>query len=512
MEISSIFTNFQRYQSEMRQAAENEDYVKASQLKSKRDKAYSNANNALNSAEKKVEDLSALNEDTTSPSSSSQSINEFKTLNRDLEDLSLSTIRRFDDDEPSVAMTMTGRSFQLNIDERPIVSRQTLCNQSKNEYSTIHEKNESLKDKLDESGTDHQEDGEHPLEGVPDYQNLPTPEELHDGEGGLAISLSSSSSIVSTDSILKIESVLGRYRTKCFLSKNWSLREAALLKLTLILPSVIEKYQADYPIEDDWVDTFFRSMVIILERAIEDKIVQVYLTGLILLDDCICHIEKFQLSQKEILSLLNSTVFSLVEKMTSSNQKVVEGAATALMSLSLFDGVGPTYIGSQLMKRSSSKGKSLSSKFRLLRDIIDEFDEEAPNGQKVMDFVKSNGFGHKDVDVREAAKELTIAVFLRDGNIVLSMLDGLSERQLKEYKLAFASAKQALSRSRDEEELREVNKETNTPEYNNAEINRLLTPNPQHTKQTVAPTPRGRGRGRGRRTASQGDRLGRMTS
>lgn len=494
----------------MRKAAESEDYLKASQLKLKRDKSYITAMDALEMAEKNIEELAkSLVETSPSSNNSTQSVNEFKMINTQLEDLSLSTIRRFDEDDPSVAMTMTGRSFQLNIDERPIVSRQ-----SNVEHSAIKENDDdsdNAKDKLSKSLGDGENDGEHPLKGVPEYENLPYPEDLHDAEGGLAISLSSSSSIVSTDSILKIEAILGRYRTKCFLSKNWALREAALIKLSMILPDVVEKYKSDYVVEHEWLDTFLRSLCIILERAIDDKIVQVYLTGLILLDDCICVIEKFQMSQKVVISLLSNTVLNLVDKLSSSNQKVVEGAETALMSLALFEGVGPTYIGSQIMKRTSSKGKLLSSKFRILRDMIHEFDEDAPSGQKIMDFVKTNGFGHKDAEVRETAKELTTALYLRDGSLVASMLDGLSERQIKEYKLSFSVAKQKELKRNGVEPSRENNEKLSTPESNDAEINRLLTPNPNQSKQAVAATPRGRGRGRGRRSTSKGvDRIGQI--
>jgi hypothetical protein len=59
----------------------------------------------------------------------------------------------------------------------------------------------------------------------------------------------------------------------------------------------------------------------------------------------------------------------------------------------------------------------------------------------VIDFVKLHGFGHKDVDVRETAKELTTAIFLRDGSSVIPMLNALSEqwkevrfRLLRQYK------------------------------------------------------------------------------
>jgi hypothetical protein len=217
---------------------------------------------------------------------------------------------------------------------------------------------------------------------------------------------------------MKIESILGLYRTKYFLSKNWLLREAALLKLSSILPTIIENYTGENQTRIDWWDTFSRSICIILERAIDDKIVQVFLTGLILLDDCLIEIDKLQLSQKETISLLlGNVVKNVVDKLSSGNQKVVEGAETTLMSLALYDGIGPSYIGSQIMKRmesKDSKGKLVCARFRLLRDIINEFGTEAPNGKKTMNFAQTYGFGHKDADVREAVKELTVALYFSE--------------------------------------------------------------------------------------------------
>ena len=479
----------------MRRAAESEDYVQASKLKSKRDKARVTAMDALKKAEIEIDSL-AISYDESS--TSQLGMNETKAKNSQLDDLSLSTIRRIDEDDPSVAMTMTGRSFQINIDDRPIMSRQDSSYQSKEQNIHLEPSpNEHDSSEVSHAKEEMIEDGTHPLEGVPNYKNLPYPEEIHTNEGGLALSLSSSTSLISTDSIIKIGSILGRYRTRCFLSKNWLLREAALLKLSSILPTIIENYNQEHQEEGNWWDTFSRSILIILEKALDDKIVQVFLTGLILFDDCLVEIEKIQLSQKETISLLGNIIKNVVDKLSSGNQKVVEGAETTLMSLALYSGIGPSYIGSQIMKLmgpKDSKGKLPCTRFRLLRDIVNEFGNEASNYEKIMAFVQTYGFGHKDADVREAAKELTTALYLRDGKIITSMLDGLSERQVKEYKIAFSSAKQEMRG--DEEKKSYDNKKATSAKDNMSEINRVLSPNVVERK-VIAPTPRGRGRGRG---------------
>lgn len=506
VKINDALENLQTLQIDMHRAAESEDYVEASRLKTKRDKARGVAMNALDEAEANVDTSVITHNGEPGDDSHHQRIKEIRLKHDHLEDLSLSTIRRLDEDDPSIAMTMTGRSFQINVDDRPIPSRQELSHHSQEEHVSERDVNANIKELSHSDEFDNSR--EHPLQGIPNYENLPKPEEIfHQGEGALAMSLNSSSSLASMDSLAKIESILGQYRAKCLFSKNWSLREAVILKLSMILPSTVEKFKEDNHIGINWWDAFSRGLCIILDRALSDKVVQVFLSGLILLDDCINEFEKLQIPHKETISLLGNIVINLVDKISSSNQKVVEGAETALMSLALYDGIGPSYIGTQVMKQKpskGSKGKLLCTRFRLLRDIVDEFGNDAPNGQKLMDFVKAFGFGHKDADVRENVKELTTVIFLRDGQSVISMLDGLSERQLKEYKISFASAQK--ERTGNERKTSRGDKSLTTIDSDVAKNNRVLSSNGIETKLS-APTPRGRGRGRGRNTQRMDNKI-----
>ncbi len=489
----------QTLQNDMRAAAEIEEYVEASHIKLKRDEAHRVTLHALVEAETHVDTLNL----TQSSNVSNQQRGPDSRMKNDqllLDDLSLSTIRRFEEDDPSIAMTMTGRSFQLQMDNRPMISRQDSSNQSSTEQPQYGEVF-ATRDKSPTEGDKKKENEGHPLYGVPNYEDLPPPDEIfQQNEAGLILSINSSNSITtSSDAISKVESILGSYRTRCFFSNNWSLREAAILKFSLMLPSIMDKVKKDNEQENNLWDTLKRSICIILEKALDDKIVQVFLTGLIALDDCVNEFEDLHLTQKEAISLLSNIVFNLVDKLSSGNQKLVEGAETALMSLALYDVIGPLYIASIIMKRTSSKdskGKLLCQRFQLLREVVSEFGNDGPNGEKIMDFVKTHGFGHKDAEVREAAKELTTEIFLRDGRSVISMLDGLSERQLKEYKVAFANANHA----RNAKETRisdDYEKIVSNPKIASSTGNIASSPGVIETK-LIAPTPRGRGRGRGR--------------
>ena len=394
----------------MQRAAEEEDYIKASKLKAKRDASRAALFNALSKAEEAA-------------------ANDFQSVSKDigvyhrLDDLSLSTIRRYDDEDDPSVMTM---NTLFPIIERPILPREDAVD------TTVYDELSKTRDEKRFEEPCVEEGGRHPLEGVPDYLNLPLPEEINKADGGLSASVNSSNSHASTDSIHKIETILGPYCTRCLLSKTWSLREAALLKLSLTLKEVINDLQSTSESASDWWDIFSRGICIILERAMDDRIVQVFLTGLILLDDCMVEFESIEATPKEIISLTSNVVMKLIGKLGDSNPKVVDGSETALMSLALSNVVGPMYIGSQVIKlmtiADSKAIKAVAKRCQFLKALLEEFGTAAPQGKKYMGFIQTYGLGHKDADAREASKELSVALYLRDGNAVLSILDGLPDR------------------------------------------------------------------------------------
>jgi len=503
-------------------AAASEDYFEASRIKTKRDDARSTVFSALKEAERSV--LALVKEDDSGD-----------RKHPSLQDLSLSAITNsgIDVDIPmgmgmGMGMSMSCRSFPRNssiaIDDRPILSREDPL--SENDYLS----STNLIDPIKKKSIPYEEDGKHPLEGVPDFINLPIPEEIHTDNGMLGASLSSSESNRTSDSITKIESIIGIYCARCFLSKNWVLREAALIKTSIIIPEKIKQHQQEqYPETETilvWWESFSRAISTIIRRAVDDRIVQVFLTGLLLLDDCVAKLEEVDATHKYMRSFLKSIVPNLIGKLSDGNYKVAEGAEIALTCLAFSKSVGPTYISMQTMILITTKdksGRSYCSRLQFLRSIIEEFGEEGPKGPKVMEFIKECGFGHKDADVRDAAKDLSAVLFARDGNIVVSMLDGLSDRQLKEYKTAFAkTVTKCELESGDAIKTSKTRHDTNSTirssvstknvkpkdyfphqqEENYSHRNNDIEDEPEHGSQTsVGETPiqgRGRGRGRGR--------------
>jgi centrosomal protein CEP104 len=470
--LTSMMISRDKYNEAMKEAANREDYVEAARWKAKRD-----------SAQKELEAILSRAENVAGSNFVHFDFNQ-SIMDRNINDLSLSTIRRTEDDDDdvsSIAMTTTARSFPF--DDRPIVQR-TDQNYNTLDMTFHHDVSTSASLQGDEEkGMESFENGHHPLEGIPDYLNLPEPEEKIVPQG-MSKTMKSVISHASSDSILKIEGILGPYRTRCFLSKNWALREAAVLKLRIIFPELVSTRQSSIP-GFKWWDSFSRGMCIIVERCLEDKVVQVFLTGCIVLDDFIQEINKLNLSQKEVISLLGNLITILILKLGDSNTKVAEAAETLLMSLALTEAVGPSYVGSQVLKNSEMDMKAAKSIYRrclFLKQLVEEFGTLGPSSEKMVDFILRFGVNHKDADAREAAKELTVQLYLSDQNIVSSVMDSLSERQVKEFNLA-------ISKVMKNKVVDDIPFEENDDKILNVVTGEFIVQTPGR---------RGRGRGRGR--------------
>jgi len=421
IKVLSVIRKFELLQTEMHQAASKEDYVEASKLKKKRDKARKMTFIAINEAEQFIK------------------VENEKHNSQCLDDLTLSTIGLCcENNLPDISSHLPDK-YTSNKAVNPIrTENNCAANEKKLLDESINDSFDQSVDKdLDEKDINiYSNEEDHPLYGVSNFHSLPAPE---------AIKIEDIDDL--EDSVQKVENIIGKYLTKCFFSKTWSLREAALLKASIILSEAHNQVHTD---------EYCKAICIMLSRVVEDKIGQVFISGLIFLDDCMIEFEKSNMTQKEVLPVIGKIIQSLIGKLGQGKTKLVESTETALMSLALSSCIGPSYIGIQTLKDSnfndSKSGKALCSRFLFVLALINEFGIEAPCGERIMGFVKNHGFGHKDAVVREAARNLTTVVYLRDGNDIIPFLDELSDRQTKEYKISFIKAKE-----RKEQEDRRIN-------------------------------------------------------
>ena len=354
----------------MLQASTEEDYVEASRLKNERNEAKKSAIKALSEAEQSMymDEKSNLNE------------------------LSLSSISGVN---PSFQISPSEKSYH-EVQSESKDKEHGKLKKSLVIETGIEEEEEELEQfeydnhgvthsKQDESSVDDSsiEDEANALEGVENYTELPIPEKINMNECDMT-----------PDQIGKIEKVIGDYRTRCFLSKNWILREAALVKICMILRELGKDMKNNNNNNDSFgQNETYKVFCTIIERAVSDRIVQVYISSLLLLDENIAIIEKdSNMNKKNVVTLISTTTSILVTKLGDSKQKVVDGAETALMSLALSPCVGPCYVCNCILKikseRNAKVGKSLCTRLNFLQKIVMEFWEEVGNFEKIMDFIK----------------------------------------------------------------------------------------------------------------------------
>jgi len=173
-------------------------------------------------------------------------------------------------------------------------------------------------------------EGEHPLEGVKDFTEFPPPEPISEGQ-----------------ETSKLVSLIGKYRTRCLLSRNWQLRNAVLYKASMLLPDIAD---------DPGIETAAPGLCSMLARAVDDRGPKVFLTSLILLDDCLAKFDEVKMTAKQVHPLIENIVLTLISRLADSNRGVGEAAEMTLGGmLGHHLCVGPHFIGSHAVKQMNKK-------------------------------------------------------------------------------------------------------------------------------------------------------------
>ncbi|CAM9666707.1 unnamed protein product, partial [Hapterophycus canaliculatus] len=265
--------------------------------------------------------------------------------------------------------------------------------------------------------------GEHPLEGVPEFEDLAEPEAL--------------SSKVDLSEVQGLNSLIGDFLTRCLYSKTWSLREAAVLKIKLTL-SALE--------EDPGINSALTEICQVLRVGFEDKIAQVFLTSLDLLDAALVSIGACKEARhNHVVAALEPTVATLLRKQGDGQARVRDGAMNGLVAIARCRTAGPAFVShvalKPLVKKQLSAWRPITGRLILLKKLVGEFGLEGGSGlaaDSIMSFIQScNGFAHSNGDVRDAARELTVALHSLVGEEIESFLTGLRPKQLDEYHEAF---------------------------------------------------------------------------
>ena len=273
--------------------------------------------------------------------------------------------------------------------------------------------------------------GAHPLDGVPNYEELPAPEPLPvgaaAGEG---------------NELAAVAGIFGEYVLRCLLSKQWTLREAAVAKAKLMAPGLAEGGG-----DRDLVPALCR----VLQAGAEDKIAQVFLTSLQLLELC-CGLfgAAVRFPPRDLQHKLDGVASTLVHKLGDNQARVREAALDALLALAACPPAGCEFVVRHAVRKlpprqTGKVWRPLASRLQLLRDLVDEYGVGHGTGlgslSVTMGFAKENeATSHTFQEVRDAARELAVALYRRlgpHGGDWEPYLAVLRVKQREEYERAF---------------------------------------------------------------------------
>mmetsp|Transcript_5419 Transcript_5419/g.17093 ORF Transcript_5419/g.17093 Transcript_5419/m.17093 type:complete len:749 (+) Transcript_5419:141-2387(+) len=286
----------------------------------------------------------------------------------------------------------------------------------------------------DQSALDASSQASAALKGLPNVSELPDPEPF------VAVDVS-----VDND-FSAVSAFLGEYRSRCLFSKNWTLREAALAKTGLLVE------------EGTWSEpTDLGPLCNISRIGIQDKVAQVYLTALALLNDVIHKFSTLGFKRAEAFSALEPALDAVVMKMGDNQPRLRDKAVDALNSLSHCQIVGADRVAEKVMhsldrkRPPHNKWRPVATRLEFLRKFAREFgvvkcDTSSKGGalslESVVAFVDAHGCAsHTFEEVRTATKDLIVDVFIAASlsdrlRLFEPFLEKLRPKQSEEYRSA----------------------------------------------------------------------------
>jgi len=172
----------------------------------------------------------------------------------------------------------------------------------------------------------------------------------------------------------------------------------------------------------------------------------VFFSTIALMDAVLASTRRAKLPRSTVAPMMDPVVSILIEKLADGNARIREGARKGLEVLAGSSNVGPPVVGAHALRALPSKQASawrpISSRLQLLTDLVSAYGVGGGTGlstESVMNYAKNTGaFAHSNAEVRDSAKELTVAVQAVVGTEALEgYLKALRPKQLEEYMAAF---------------------------------------------------------------------------
>ncbi|KAG7395995.1 hypothetical protein PHYBOEH_002901 [Phytophthora boehmeriae] len=254
--------------------------------------------------------------------------------------------------------------------------------------------------------------------GIPDAENLPDPDEIP-----AALAKESEELIA----------VIGPFFTRCVYSNLWNHRDAATRKVTMEMDN--------YPVEPMRLLEVCSTLA---QSGAGDRIAQVALSAFGLIDRMV--IFGSRVRRDDMCRILGNSMTQLVNKLGESQGKVRDEAAAVLGRLATAKNVGVAFVTSHVTKRSKKPFglKLLQGRLLVLKRLLAEFElipDTDYSVSGIMSFLEDcNCLAHQSREIRDAAKDITVSLYLIVGAEVEGYLKSLRPKQLEEYQSAFEVA------------------------------------------------------------------------
>jgi len=398
--VYALLIAYKGCEKQMREAAAAEDYALASQLKSERDLKRDQATLALQEVDKQFFGSDKLAGEPSSFVETGSLASRTKHNERDHKTEQVTSPTQ------EAERKFIGRTVDMVSEfSSATIKDETSTSQSKRSFPEIGS-GTSLAKNSDSDEESHNGDsivdGEHPLLGVENAEELPPPDDMSEIIGNAP-----------SDLIKKCEELVGRYRMKCFFSKNWALREAALSKMTLLIPELCTSTNGDCA----------EVMCNIIEVGLCDINMQVYLGALVLMDESILQFESIRLPQEKIAPHVLRITAILLDKLSDSKQKIADSAELAILSMvssSCTDNASIIRAATKRVRSKESKGgRTVKARLNFLENLAAEFGIGL-GWKRMIDFVVSNDvFDHKDGGVRDAVKSFIVTLMAVSNTLLI---------------------------------------------------------------------------------------------
>ena len=171
-----------------------------------------------------------------------------------------------------------------------------------------------------------------------------------------------------------------------------------------------------------------------------------FLTSILLIKPVVALCSSMRSS--EFLPLLEPLGVALVDKLGDNNARCRDATFQALVNLAHEKLVGAPFVTSlvlrKLKKRQAAAWRPLLTRLQLLHNIIDLLGLGRASGLTADNLIRflvdTNACAHSNGDVREAAKEICVAIHKTEGDSIIGRLGHLRKKQLEEYKVCVCAS------------------------------------------------------------------------